>query len=135
MNRHQDQAGIQYGDVAEQAEGIVVPSREQQGRKKATQHAEDRHDHRVEADGEEEGRGRDQHHQQKRGDQPKELEMVYPPAGEGDRVKHHHPGAAQRMRQHRIVLSGQHHAAHQQTEPGDKTNRHAHLGRDEVIVE
>ncbi len=103
MNGHQDQARIQQGDVAEQAEGIVLAGGQEDGREETAQHAEDGNHHGVKANGQEEGRGGDQHHQQEGWNRSEELEVVNRPARKGHRIENDHARPAQGVCQNGIL--------------------------------
>ena len=82
-----DEPEVEQGEITEQPAGIVHAGREQDGREKAAEDAEDGHDLRLQPHGEDERRRGDQRHQEERRHRAEELEMIDRAAGKRDRVE------------------------------------------------
>ena len=99
VERDEDQADVEDGDVSEEAKRVVLAGREQNGREKTTEHAEDGDDEGVEAHGDKKRRGGDERHEQERRDRPEEFKVVDRSARERDGVKRDDARGAQGMRE------------------------------------
>ena len=107
----QDQPGVENGDVAEEAERVVLAGGNQDGGEEAAEHPENGNDHRVETDRQHESRDRNERHQEKGWDWSEELEFVNRVAGECDRVKDNDSGRAEGLGKRRWNFARHHHAA------------------------
>ena len=105
------------------------------GREESAQHSENRDDEGVEPDGEKERRGCDERHQQESWNRPEEIKVINRTARERNAIEDDNSGRAQSLRKHGEMFARHHHAADEQTETGEETNRHSQDGRDEIVVE
>ena len=64
VQRHHNEPGVEDGDVTEQAQRVVLVGVNQDRRKETAQHAEDGNHHGIEPNGDQEGGGGDERHQQ-----------------------------------------------------------------------
>jgi len=98
IQRYDNESDIENGDVAEKAQGIVLTRREQNRRQKTAEHAQDGHNHCVQPRCQQEGRRRDQHHEQKCRYRIEKWKMIIRTTRKGDGIKNHDPRCAQRLR-------------------------------------
>ena len=135
VERDDNQTDVEDGDVAEEAEWIVLAGRKQNRRQEAPQHSEDGHDEGVEPRGEQECRGRDERHEQERGNRPEKIKMINRAASERDGIQHDDARGTKRLRERGEVFARHHHSAHEQSDAGEKTDGDAQFRWNEVVVE
>ena len=134
-HRHRDQTRVQYGQIAEQPERIILPRREQHRREKAAENSQYRHHLRAQSHRQKKSRRSDQRHQQETQRRRERLEVVNRATPKRDRIQHHHARRAQRVRQHAIPLAIHHHATHDQANAHEETQRRPHRRRNQIVVE
>ena len=135
VQRDQNQSCIKNGDVAEQAEGIVLSGGKHDRREEAAQHPEHCDDEGVQACGQKKRHRGDKRHQQKGQDRPEKLEVIKPPARKSDCVEHDNASGAKGLGQGRIIFARHQDASHQESQPGEEPQGGAQRGRDKVVVE
>ena len=84
--RNRDHPGVENRDVTEQTQRIVLAGRKQNRSEETTQHPEDGDNQCVQPDRQQEGRCRDERHQQKGWQRAKKIKMVNRTAGKGNGV-------------------------------------------------
>src|SRR5262249_541649 len=128
-----DEAGVEDGEVGEEAGWIILAGGEEEWGEEAAEEAEDGDDLGIEADGEEKRGAGDARHE---GEGGRGLrEMVKEVSGEGDGVEGDDAGGAEGLGGDGELGAGEAQAADDQAEAACGADGDAHLRGDEIVLE
>src|ERR1700683_5765181 len=89
----------------------------------------------IEPHGEKEGSGCDEPHQQESRDRPEEIKVINRTACERNAIEDYNSCRTQCLRKNREAFARHHHAADQQTQADEETNRYSQDWRARDIVQ